>query len=86
MSEKLTKLVPVKLTESMHADLIAVCGSLRDRAKWIRGRIAEGIDRAKEDMLQPKISVDEAHAIAEARRHHIDVVSTLRDRIAQLLS
>lgn len=84
MGEKLTKLVPVKLTDSMHTDLVAACGGVRERAGWIRARIAEGIERAKSEMLQPAVSVAEANAIAEARRHHIDVVTTLRDRIAQI--
>lgn len=84
MSEKLTKLVPVKLTESMHADLLIVCGGLRERAKWIRGQIARGIEHAKEQMLTPNVSAAEAVAIAEARKLEIDVVAVLRERIAQI--
>jgi hypothetical protein len=84
MSEKLTKLVPVKLGETMHADLLKACGGLRQRASWIRARIAEGITKAKEEKRLGRVTREEAKAIAEAHQFNIDVVAALRERIAQI--
>jgi hypothetical protein len=73
------------MAESTHADLLRVCGGPRERAKWIRARVMEAIARAQEERRLGHISPAEARIIAEAKRLHIDLVATLRERIAQVL-
>jgi hypothetical protein len=84
MSEKLTRLVPVKLGETMHADLMKACGGFRLRAGWVRARIAEGITKAKVEKRLGRITREEAKAITEARALGLDPIAILRDRVAEL--
>lgn len=83
--EKLTVLLPLKISARMNAALVRESGGARRRADWIRTRISEGLTRAREERRRTvKVSREEAETLQEVRQLGGNPVAILRTAIPAL--
>lgn len=79
--EKLTVLLPLKVSEAMARDLKKFAGGSRKRPDWVRQAIAEKLERCRQE-ITPKVTRAEARALAELRKLGIDPEAALETILA----